>query len=61
MCAAAGLVVDDDARDETTEPDTPLSLATWNTQASIRGLPTIGEFPARKRCRDEDNMNEPDQ
>ena len=45
MCAAAGLVVDDDDRDEMTEPDTPLTLVTWNTQASIHGLPTIGEFP----------------
>ena len=61
MCARAGLVVDDTSRDDTTEPDTPLCLFTWNTQASVRGLPTIGEFAARKRRRGDDVGEEQDQ
>ena len=61
MCVAAGIVVDDDARDQTTELDRPLTLATWNTQASICGLPTIGDFLACKRRQggDDDFEEEP--
>ena len=61
MCVVARIVVDDDARDEMTEPNRPLTLATWNTQASIRGLPTIGDFPACKRHRagEDDYEDEP--
>ena len=51
MCAAAGLGVYTDTSEETTEPERPLSLSTWNTQASMRGLPLIGELPGRKRRR----------
>jgi hypothetical protein len=60
MCAAAGLVVDDDSRDDTSEPDTPLCQFTWNTQATMRGLPQIGETTVRKRRRGDDILEEQD-
>ena len=34
MCASAGIEVDDSVRDDTSQPDQPLSLMTWNGLAS---------------------------
>ena len=58
MCASAGIEVDDSVRDDTSQPDQPLSLITWNGLVCSRTLPQIGEQPRRKKRRD---RTKPDQ